>query len=380
MFACIHTPDARALARSFSPWVETVDEKTAVFSITPRQIAEKTLERIPHAQVAVAETVEAAILAARNFPGLTFLEPGDEARVLGSLPVDCLPPDPEIFQMFDLWGIRSLADFARLPENGVAERLGPRGLWMQRLARGALSRPLRPAIPAANYEESTELDYPLDRIEPLLFLIGRFLYDLCARLEAQSLASEALQLTLNDQERMLRLPFPTRDIKFLLKLVEHDIEARPLEEPVERVRLVILPTEPRRVQHGLFAPAAPEPERLELTLGKIRALVGEKNVKTPELRNTYRPGWSVSDSRLAFRYFRPPLEARVETKAGIPKKLWTRVCRGEISKIAGPWRTSGDWWRPDAWNRDEWDLELADGALYRIYRDGERWFVEGTYD
>jgi protein ImuB len=282
--------------------------------------------------------------------------------------------------MFDLWGIRSLADFARLPENGVAERLGPRGLWMQRLARGALSRPLRPAIPAANYEESTELDYPLDRIEPLLFLIGRFLYDLCARLEAQSLASEALQLTLNDQERMLRLPFPTRDIKFLLKLVEHDIEARPLEEPVERVRLVILPTEPRRVQHGLFAPAAPEPERLELTLGKIRALVGEKNVKTPELRNTYRPGWSVSDSRLAFRYFRPPLEARVETKAGIPKKLWTRVCRGEISKIAGPWRTSGDWWRPDAWNRDEWDLELADGALYRIYRDGERWFVEGTYD
>ena len=179
---------------------------------------------------------------------------------------------------------------------------------------------------------------------------------------------------------MLRLPFPTRDIKFLLKLVEHDIEARPLEEPVERVRLVILPTEPRRVQHGLFAPAAPEPERLELTLGKIRALVGEKNVKTPELRNTYRPGWSVSDSRLAFRYFRPPLEARVETKAGIPKKLWTRVCRGEISKIAGPWRTSGDWWRPDAWNRDEWDLELADGALYRIYRDGEKWFVEGTYD
>src|SRR5439155_25216950 len=100
MFACIHTPDARALARSFSPWVETVDEKTAGLSITPRQIAEQTLERIPHAQVAVAETVEAAILAARIFPGLTFPESGDDARVLRSVPLDCLPPVPDIFQLF----------------------------------------------------------------------------------------------------------------------------------------------------------------------------------------------------------------------------------------------------------------------------------------
>ncbi len=375
MYACIHAPDAGVLAESFSPWVEMIDERTAVFSITPRQMA--AVSRIPRA--AVAATIEAAVLAARNFPGFTFLPPGDEARILGVLPVDALPPDPEIFQTLDLWGIHSLADLARLPENGIAERLGARGLWFQKLARGAVDRPLKPRIPESAYEESVELDYPLELREPLLFLIARFLNDLCARLDAQSLAAGALRLVLNRTERILRLPFPTRDVKFLLRLVEHDLEAHPLDQPVERVTLTILPVEPRRVQHGLFIPAAPEPEKLELTLGKIRGLVGVENVLHPRLQNTHRPGWGPAESRLAFRYFRPPLAARVETEAGIPKKLWTRVCRGEIVKIAGPWRTSGDWWRPDAWNRDEWDLALTDGALYRIYRDAE-WFLEGAYD
>ena len=376
MYACIHAPEAGVLAQSFSPWVEMVDQQTAVFSITQRQM--QAVSQIPRA--AVAPTIEAAVLAARNFPGFTFLPPGNEARILGVLPVDALPPDPEIFQTFDLWGVRSLADLARLPEKGVAERLGPRGLWLQKLARGAVDRPLKPAIPETTYELSTELDYALELLEPLLFLIGRFVHDLCARLEAQSLAAGVLQLTLNRQERILRLPFPTRDIKFLLKLVEHDLDAHPVEEPVQKISLTVLPTQPRRMQHGLFIPAAPEPEKLELTLGKIRALVGQKNVKTPEIRDTYRPGWGPAESRLAFRYFRPAIEARVETEAGVPKKLWTRVCRGDVIKLAGPWRTSGEWWRPDVWNRDEWDLALTDGALYRIYFTARQWFLEGVYD
>ena len=58
-----------ALADSFSPFVEMVDEKTAVFSVTPRQLAQIEARTFT---VAVAATVEAAILAARNLPGLHF--------------------------------------------------------------------------------------------------------------------------------------------------------------------------------------------------------------------------------------------------------------------------------------------------------------------
>jgi protein ImuB len=377
MFACIHGPDAARLADSFSPFVEMVDENTAVFTVTARQLgAVKHVQ----AQVALAATAEAAILAARNLPGYTFIPPGQEARMLGSLSIDALPPDPELFETFDLWGIHSLADLARLPEDGLASRLGERGLVLQRLARGTLERPLRPQLPAEVYEESAELEHPIKLREPLLFLIARFLHDLTARLKSQSLAAASLHLTLNSNQRRHSLPFATRDVKLLLKLVEHSLERQPPEEPIVKVHLELIPTEPRRVQHGLFTPAAPEPEKLELTLGKIRGLVGEKNVGYPELFDTHRPGFgrpAKSRSYLSFRYFRPPLEARVT-----PERLWTRMFQGKILQIAGPWRSSGDWWRPDNWNRDEYDLALSDGALYRIYLDRapKKWFVEGVYD
>jgi len=375
MYACIHSDNARELARSFSPFIEMVDARTAVFSITARQI--ESIARLK--RVAIASTVEAAVLAARHFQGVTRIEPGEECRILGALPIDALPPDPEIFETLDMWGIRSLAELARLPEKGIAERLGERGLQLQKLARGALARPLKPEPIEIPYEESIEFDHPLELLEPLLLTAGRFLNDLCGQLDRRSLSAGELKLTLNRTERTLRLPFPTRDAKFLLKLLQHDLEANNPGEPVEKIRLKILPAQIRRVQHDLFVPASPEPEKLELTLGKIRALVGEKNVKTPELRDTHRPVWSISDARLAFRYFRPPVEARVETERGVPKHITARVCRGKIVKSAGPWRTSGDWWTANAWNRDEWDVSLADGGLYRIYCAKE-WRVEGIYD
>jgi protein ImuB len=53
-----------------------------------------------------------------------------------------------------------------------------------------------------------------------------------------------------------------------------------------------------------------------------------------------------------------------------------------VVSVAGPWRTTGDWWRDTAWARDEWDVGLEDGALYRVYREHgtNEWFVEGAYD
>ncbi len=388
MYACIHAPNAGVLARSFSPWVEMVDESTAVFSVTERQLAQIQQAKPPATlPMAVASTIEAAILAARSFPGQqTVLQPGEEARALAALSIDCLPPDPEIFETLDLWGVRSLGDLARLPENGLAGRLGSRGLWLQKLARGALDRPLKPAPISTVYEESAEFDHPIELREPLLFLLGQFLFNLTAKLRAQSLAAGVLILTLNKKERSLSLPFPTRDVKFLLKLLEYSLEREPPKEAINVVRFRIEPVEPRRVQHGLFTLAAPEPEKLELTLGKIRCLVGSGNVRYPKLEDTHRPGHGTNDApRYGFRYFSPPLEARVEPAQGQPQQIWTRLVQGRVVNIAGPWRSSGDWWRPlndGAWNRDEFDLLLSDGALYRLVRDraAKSWCLEGTYD
>ena len=67
---------------------------------------------------------------------------------------------------------------------------------------------------------------------------------------------------------------------------------------------------------------------------------------------------------------------------------------GKVVGAAGPWRTSGEWWRRDAWARDEWDVAIECrgqrsgvggqrlDVLYRIYRElsSGTWFVEGVYD
>jgi protein ImuB len=87
-------------------------------------------------------------------------------------------------------------------------------------------------------------------------------------------------------------------------------------------------------------------------------------------------------ARLSLRYFRPPKPARVETVSGQPSQIAAIGVRGRVLNLAGPWRSSGDWWTVSPWYRDEWDIALSDGALYRLYcaLQSSAWFLEGTYD
>jgi protein ImuB len=158
------------------------------------------------------------------------------------------------------------------------------------------------------------------------------------------------------------------------------------------------------MQHGLFVPSSPEPEKLELTVARLRSLVGEGQVGTPELRNTHRPDSFVMrgfapragmsavveapvSARLCLRRFRPPRYAQVIVVNYQPVRIVSPSISGRVVMAKGPWRTSGDWWRDGAdkegaWNRDEWDVALESGALYRLFQDAAqgRWFIEGSYD
>jgi protein ImuB len=195
-----------------------------------------------------------------------------------------------------------------------------------------------------------------------------------------------------EYERTIRLPVPMRSPRVFLKLIELDLEKHSPGAPVVKVAITAEPAKPRTTQNGLFIPLAPEPEKLELTLARIAAVVGEENVGSPELVDTHRPGtfrmrpfgmkrqWTGGNACptfLAFRAFRPPIGAKVQ--AGF---LSASGIHGKIVRQAGPWRTSGDWWTADPWARDEWDIELAGGALYRLYCEAQtgRWFLEGSYD
>ncbi len=411
-------------------------------------------------QIATASNLEAAILASRAFVGITVIPAGQDAAIIGKVPVAALLPSPEIFETFRRWGVQTCAELAALPVVRLSERLGQVGVRLHELARAQSTRAMVLAQPAIDFEEELELEESVGEVEPLAFLVGRLLDQLCARLAARSLAVGAIrarfELDLSSQkqidrgkgelrresasgiyEKTLRLPVAMSDAKMLLKLLVLQWQADAPPAPIVKINLAAEAALPRVSQGALFSPLCPDPEKVELTVARLAKLVGAENVGSPELLDTHRPeGFRMrrfspppADSRreirrpsqaqdsateakvddtevrhlmTAFRVFRPAPRARVEIRKGCPARLAFSGMRGRVVAASGPWRSSGDWWREDAWQSDEWDLEVQIESdvysrspagseprqggpphiVYRVFYDLARkeWFVRGAYD
>jgi protein ImuB len=419
MFACLHgTGNLTALAFEFSPTVEQTAADTVALDVSgldrlfgfPQEIAAAMARRAAETglqcHIALAANPDAAICAARGFSarlGPSVIPQGDEAKFLAPLPLTLLAPSPELLETLDRWGIRRFQDLAALPPLGIAERLGAEGLRLRVLARGEAERKLLPVPDPLRFEDEMELEYPIELLEPLAFLLARLINGLTTRLATRGLATDELRLRLKLENRetharTLRLPVPSLDAKAFLKLLQLDLAAHPPAAPIVHVWFGVNPQKPQAAQGGLYIPAAPEPVGLELTLARIQAIVGEDRAGSPRLVDTHRPGAfrmerpllpaaangaasrGVFRTRLALRLFRPPRPARVALAEGHPSFIAAQSIRGKVMDMAGPWRTSGDWWTHDAWSRDEWDIALSDGILYRLYCSPRGWFVEGSYD
>jgi len=437
-------------AHSFSPRVEDLAADTLLLDLSgleklfgplptiAREIYRHAAEMGVETNVAVARTLESALLAAHGFSGVTVVPEGKEADILGGLPIEVLfaaEADPqnteEFLKTFSRWGIRKFRDLAALPEVDLSERLGQRGLYFQALACGSGTRNLVPSDPPLVFEEVMELEYPIVLLEPLAFVLNRMLQHLCARLQGRALAAQELHLELTLEngrhetdavltqfQRTLRLPVPLLEATTFLKLLQLDLKSNAPGAPVVKVRLRIEPAKPRPAQNGLFMPASPEPEKLELTLARISGVVGEGRVGSPVLLDTHRreafemrhfvPSSSTAGSNAhlaakrgglaahsqneeivtALRILRPPIAVRVSHSKGQPSHVMSRKrgrISGEILWAAGPWRSSGDWWEQDAWVRDEWDIAVQESeaiGLYRLIHDllTSEWLLQGRYD
>jgi protein ImuB len=358
-------------AQAFSPRIEDTAPDRVILDLAglellfgppakiARDVARRASELGLETNVATAANPDAAVHAAMGFPGITVIPPGKEAERLGELPIDVLlrtgfdaNAASDLLDTLDRWGVRTFRALAVLPEIALSERLGQTGVHLQRLARGAVSRTLIPAEPPLHFEETMELEYPVEMLEPLAFILGRLVEQLCARLGARALATNELTVAMQladvpeevsssefqvssssadfehaastekqenrDEKqvfvakretqnakrvcnskletgdsklfsRTLRLPVPLLDTRVFLKLLQLELKAHPPHAPVVKVALAAEPVIPRRSQAGLFVPLEPEPERLELTLARLCGVAGEDRVGAAEVLDSHRP-------------------------------------------------------------------------------------------
>jgi protein ImuB len=309
-----------------------------------------------------------------------------------------------------------------LQSDDVAARLGQDGVRWQRLARGEDATPLVPSVPEERFEQALDLEWPIEELEPLAFVLGRLLEPLEAHLERRGRGAAVLHVRLflvksagetrDVHERSLQLPTPIRDARTLRTLALLDLESHPPAAAIDRVIVAVDPTPGRVVQHSLLTRPLPSPEQLSTLMARLQALMGETRCGSPALVDSWKPGAfamtpfvpragnvaapAASPVSLALRRFRRPVPARVRITDGKPARVTidrrgmdggavTGGAGGGVSVCAGPWRTSGQWWRKsesDGWERDEWDVTLTDGATYRLFRarDTEQWFVDGVVD
>ncbi len=401
-------------------------------------------------RVAVAGTRTAAILLARGRVGITVVPSGHEASALAPLPIETL----DVFlegrarepgarrvpgtkrrigerrasgtgSVLSRWGVTTLGALAALPPAELSARLGQQGLWWQRLARGEDGGPLVPTLDEERFEGTLELEWPIEGLEPLSFVLGRLIEPLSQRLERRDRGAAGLHIRLRlvtheTHARSLQLPAPMRDPRVLRTLLLLDLESHPPPAGIDAVTVAIDPTPGRIVQESLLTRARPTPEQISTLMARLGALMGERRCGSPVLLDTHRPDASaigpfqVSDDEpappvpgsrspipvVALRRFRLPVPASVMVDGGRPVDVRTDrqgLRGGRVHTWAGPWRTSGEWWmvqggaraggsawRPGypGWNRDEWDVALGDGGVYRIFEDQDlrRWFIEGMLD
>lgn len=431
------------VAHAFTPRVEDTAPDMLLLDLEglerlygpPSRMATELAMRVSsvgiEANVAVAANTETAMHAARGFAGVTVIPAGQEAQRLATLPIQMLLDTFDIIskkngkgstsnrecdklreQMLDTlerWGVRDFRALALLPEDALASRLGEVGVRLRRLARGAGNRTLVLCDPPTHFEESIELEAPVETLEPLAFLLNRLLEQLCTRLEARALAAHELALRLQLEprvadeaattvqelrgivipeshtvvhgdiyQRTLRLPVPMRDAKVFLKLWQLELAAHPPGAPVIKLWIMAGPARSRSAQRGLFLPITPEAEKLEITLARINGIVGEKRAGTVRLLDCHRRDgfcmkhfvaiseeqrksspstiWNLSANPfLALRIFRPAPQIRVQLSDGRPARMAVTTneieygnLQGNILWSAGPWRASGDWWTEQA--------------------------------
>jgi protein ImuB len=413
----------RLLLETALAWVPGVEETspgilTLDLGTQPREqwfdgaweLREALLDRGLEIVVGLGETPALARLAAQaalhEDDAIWQLPADGRLERLDRLPVLLAETGAALRETLDLWGIRTLGAFARLRRDAVAARLGDEGVELWLRLNGQLRRPLRFVKLEELFETHHEFEPAVAEREPIVFLLRRFLGELCTRVGRTGRIAAAVHWLVGFDDgschgRRLVPPEPTLDEEVLFRLASGHLDTMEMKAAVASLRLRLEPADPVASQRVLFGAGLRNRQRCGETLTKLRKLVGADRVGSPRAIDSHRPGRferaplpdELGDAASGTVPAGPPAtgptlrrypvacRAKVQVRDGQPLRVESARLSGVVVACQGPWKSGGDWWhRGRGWERTEWDVELLNHGLFRLVETEQGWSLEGYYD
>ncbi len=331
--------------------------------------------------------------------------PGDERALLAPLELSLLDVDSDVVERLRLLGVARLGDLARLPHGPFVRRFGPQAARWHELANGIDRTPFVPRAQAAVIEASVFGEGRAEDEAQVIFALRVLLMRIAADLERCGKRAGVLSLDveLDDaQTQRFEVPLasPTAQERAMLDVVRAKLEGVTFSAPIVGLRVRAAQLEEGGEALGLLTGDDFDPQAVAVTIARIEAALGE-SVRRARVRPAH-----VLEERFAYEPFAVPKRALLrndDAAVGVESEIVpqlrllavteipVRVRRGEpafvgdppqaVRACAGPWRVEMEGWPgTNAVARDEYDVQLADGSLYRIYRQGAQWYVRGEYD
>ncbi|GAA4148177.1 DNA polymerase Y family protein [Actinomadura keratinilytica] len=375
----------------------------------------------------IADGLFAAELAARSGGGGVVVPAGGAAAFLAPYPLSVLDR-PELADLLQRLGVRTLGAFAALPSGHVAGRFGADGALAHRLARGEEPRPVAPAPATADLSVREEFDPPAAHAEQVVFAAKRLAAELHEGMAAGGLTCVRLEVTAGFADggvlRRLWRHDGALSASAVAERVRWQLSARRAPEGaadavwggvawLELAPDQLVPDEGR--QEALWGRSTVT-ERIARAVDRIQALLGHRGVTRPVVTGGRGPGERVArvpvgdlppagvpDGPWPGRIEGPapavvppaPRSAAVTDASGETVGVSARcavsappahvaVAGGRAERVTawtGPWPVSEYWWAPErARRRARFQVVTAEGHAYLLAVEGGRWHVEAVYE
>jgi protein ImuB len=328
----------------------------------------------------------------------TTIEAGEEAYRVAPLPLVLLELDPSAAQRLHLLGVGTLGELARLPHGPFVRRFGREAARWHDWSRGIDRTPFLPRGHALAIEASMLGEGSAESEEAVFFALRVLLARICSDLERAGKRASALQLDVElengESEHIpILLAGATAQERAMLDVMRAKLEGLTFAAPLVGLRLRALRLEPGGEAMPLVRGDDIDRQNVAVVLARLEAVLGEPVLRARtrvahplEERFTYEP-WTMGNCDTAGSTTAAASRVVPQLRLLTVTEIDVKVAHGEPARVdsravlscAGPWRIEEGWFTaPIA--RDEYDVELDDGSVCRIYRQGSRWYLRGSYD